>query len=131
MRIDVKPLTLKEFLDVARDRRIRRVLLTDYARVEPKREGADLVLVGMLRIVATAFDREPGVIYRWSEEDESARMVTVVAGPGGQPNVGGRLAGRKEQVSEVFREEGFDVGEGEWTPESAQAYLETRQKIVG
>jgi hypothetical protein len=128
----VKPITsLKNFLDEVKKSGIRRVLLTDYATVEPKREGGAVVLVGMVRVVATALDQKQNVIYRWFEEDESERMVTIVAGTGRGRNPGGHLAARKDQVFQVFREEGLEVDNGEWTPDSADAYLTSRKKIVG
>ena len=50
--------------------RVRRVLLTDYPSVETKRTRGGFVLVGMLMVVATVFDRKKKAIYRWSEEGE-------------------------------------------------------------
>lgn len=131
MAVKMEDKSLKEFLEAVKKADIRRVLLTDYATVEPKHEGGAVVLVGMVQVVATALDRKPKVIYRWSEKDESERMVTITAGTGRGRNPGGRLAARKEQVFQVLREEGLEVDEGEWTPATAGAYLTSRKSIVG
>jgi hypothetical protein len=32
---------------------------------------------------------------------------------------------------QILREEGFEVDEGEWTPEAGEAYVASRRKIVG
>jgi hypothetical protein len=127
----VKDVPLRELIDAARKAGVRRVLLTDYAAVEPKPAGGALVLVGMVTVVATALDRKGKVIYRWSETGESERTVTVTAGTGRGPNPGGRLAARKADVFQVLREEGFEVDEGEWTPRSAEAFVTSRREIVG
>jgi hypothetical protein len=133
MAVKVEDKSLREFLEAVKNADIRRVLLTDYATVEPKHQGGAVVLVGMVQVVATALDRKPApkVIYRWSEKDESERMVTITAGTGRGRNPGGRLAPRKEQVFQVLREEGLEVDEGEWTPATAEAYLASRKSIVG
>ena len=131
MAVKVRDASLREFLQAVRESDIRRVLLTDYASVKPKRTGGVVVLVGMVRVVATALDWKRKVIYRWVEEGESERMVTITAGTGRGRTPGGRLATRKEQVFEVLREEGLEVDEGEWTPDAAEAYLASRKSIVG
>jgi len=129
--IIVKDVMLPELLKTLESRSIKRVLLTDYATIEPTREGGAIVMLPMIRVVATAFDRSADIIYRWSEQGESARMVTIIAGTGKGPNPGGRLAARKEEVRQIFREEGYEVDEGEWTPENARAFVNARAKAIG
>lgn len=130
MTVEVKNIPqLSVFIDSVKGAGVRRILLTDYATVEPKKKGNAFVLVGMVTLVATAFDRTN--IFRWAEQDESERMVSITAGTGRGRNPGGRLIVKKDQVFQLLREEGFEVDEGEWTPTSAQAYLSTRRKFVG
>ena len=131
MAVKTKGVTVKELIETARKEGIRRILLTDYATTEPKREGGVIVLVGMITLVATALDVKNEVIYRWFEQGESERMVTIIAGAGRGPNPGGRLATKKAQLQQILREEGFEVDEGEWTPQAAEAYVASRRKIVG
>lgn len=131
MAVKIQDKSLKEFLEAVRRSGTHRVLLTDYATVEPKQKGKAFVLMGMVRVVATALDRSRKVIYRWSEKDESERMVTITAGTGRGRNPGGRLAARKEQVFQLLREEGLEVDEGEWTTDTAEAYLASRKSMVG
>lgn len=131
MVVSVENVTVKELISAARAANIRRVLLTDYASVEPKMKKNAFVLVGMLRVVATALDRNKKVIYRWSEEGESEKMVTITGSNGRSRNAGRQLISRKQEVFQVLREEGFEVDEGEWTPASARAFLSARKKIVG
>ena len=131
MAFEVEEKSLKEFMEAVRRASIRRILLTDYATVEPVQKGGAFVLVGMVQVVATALDRSQKVIYRWSEKDESERMVTITAGTGRGRNPGGRLAARKEQIFQVLREEGVEVDEGEWTRDTAEAYLASRKSLVG
>src|SRR5579862_6069170 len=111
MAIEVKDVTLKELLSLTEQKHVRRVLLTDYATVEPKQRDGEFVLLGITRVVATVFDRDDQTIYRWSEDGESERMVTVVADACRGPNASGRLTARKEQVFQVLREEGLEVDE--------------------
>lgn len=131
MPVEIVPTTIKELMERAKKAQIRRILLTDYATTEPKREGGAIVLVGMITLVATAFDMPKNVIYRWHKQDESERMVTIIAGLGRGPNPGGQLATQKLELEQILREEGFEVDEGEWTAESAEAYVAARQRIVG
>ena len=126
MVIQMRDVTLRELIDAAKKSGIRRVLLTDYASTEMKPEGDALVLVGMTEVVATALDRGGKVIYRWSEAGESKQMVAFIGGA-----ARGRRVGRKDQLFQVLREEGFEVDEGEWTPESAEAFFASRRAIVG
>jgi len=130
MVIPVKDVTLRELIEASRSASLRRILLTDYSAVEPKKINGAIVLVGMVTVVATAFDRKNKVIYRWSEQGESERMVTITAGTGRGRSTGGRLAARKQEIFQVLREEGFEVDEGEWTPESAAAFVASRREIV-
>jgi hypothetical protein len=129
-QIEVKESNLKEFINLVAERSIHRILLTDYASIEPRKVESAFVLAPMVKVVATAFDRDRGFIYRWSEQDESERMVTIIAGTGKGPNPS-RLASRKEEVRQILREEGFEVDEGEWTPESAEAFLDARRRAIG
>jgi hypothetical protein len=129
--ITEKTLSLPEFLKAVAGAGIRRVLLTDYALIEPTPEGGAIVMMPMVRVVATAFDRQAGIIYRWSEHGKSERMVTIIAGTGKGPNPGGRLTARKEEVRQILREEGYEVDDGEWTPENASAYVDARARAFG
>jgi hypothetical protein len=126
--IQVKDVTLKELLNIAGQHSIHRLLLAEYSSVEPRQQGTSFVLAPMLKVVATAFDRENGVIYRWWEQDESERMVAIA---GNGTNLAGKLTVRKDQVRDFLREDGFEVDEGEWTPESAEAFLDARKKAIG
>ena len=123
--------SIRQLVEVAKDRKIPRILLTDYATIEPVRENGAIVMVPMLRVVATLFDRGGNLIYRWSEQKPSKRMVTILAGAGRGPNSEPALASRKEEVRQVLRDEGFEVDEGEWTPDSARAFLEARHRLIG
>ena len=123
--ITEQTLSLPEFLKAVAAAGIRRVLLTDYALIEPTPDGGAVVMVPMVRVVATAFDRRPaGIIYRWSEQGESERMVTIYRGTGKGPSPGGRLSARKEEVRQILREEGYEVDDGEWTAENASEYVD-------
>lgn len=127
MAVIVQDLSLGELIEAAKTANVRRVLLTDYAAVEPKKTKSGTVLVGVVTVVATALDRTKMVIYRWHETGESNQTVRIGTGHG----PGARSTAQKQEVLQIFREEGFEVDDGEWTPKLAEAYLASRKYIVG
>jgi hypothetical protein len=114
---------------------VKRVLLTSYGSVEPVRDSGAIVLAGMTTVAATVLDagdaNEPK-IYRWEEKGRSKGMVTIHAGVGRGPlGPGEPMARLREDVHQLLRDEGFEVDAGEWTPESAERSLASRQRLVG
>lgn len=124
---------LKDFIDKARQANARRVLLTSYGSVEPVKQGSALVLAGMTTVAATVLDAGGSpTIYRWEKKGRSKGTVTIHAGAGvGPPGGGEPMAALRDDVRQLLRDEGFEVDEGEWTPESAARSLATRQRLIG
>ncbi len=58
MPILVEDVPLKGLIAAARAAGARRVLLTDHSSVKTRRTKDGFVLIGMLRVVATALDRK-------------------------------------------------------------------------
>mgnify|MGYP001549342957 CR=1 FL=1 len=85
----------------------------------------------MVRVVATAFDRENAEILRWQEQKDANQMVTIVAGTGKGRHNEQELVARKHELMAILRDEGYQVDEGEWTIESATAFLEARRRALG
>ena len=131
MPIDVIPVSLKQLMDQARDLNLKRVLLTSYGSVEPVHDQGALVLAGMTTVTATLFDGSDHV-YRWEQKGRSKRTVTIQAGKGrGNVGAGEPVARLRQDVHELLRNEGFEVDEGEWTPDSAGRFLASRLKLIG
>jgi hypothetical protein len=131
MAIDVIPVSLKQLMDRARELNLKRVLLTSYGSVEPVRDRGALVLAGMTTVTATLFDGS-GQIYRWEQKGRSKGTVTIHAGTGrGNIGAGEPVARLRQDVYELLRNEGLEVDEGEWTPDSAERFLASRLKLIG
>jgi hypothetical protein len=131
MPIDVIHVSLKQLMDKAHDLSLKRVLLTSYGSVEPVRDPSALVLAGMTTVTATLFDGSDH-IYRWEQKGRSKGIVTIRAGTGrGNIGAGEPVARLRQDVYELLRNEGFEVDDGEWTPDSAGRFLASRLKLIG
>jgi hypothetical protein len=129
--ISLIDVTLKELIEKAKLARIGRLLLADYSTLEPKRQGRAFVMMPVVRVIVTAFDAGSGAIYRWWEQQESKRTVTIVAGTNRGPNADPSMVTRKEVIRGLLRDEGFQVDDGEWTPEAARAAVDARKHVFG
>lgn len=135
MAIAVESVSLKELIEHARDAKVKRVLLTTYGSVEPVREGSATVLAGMTTVAATILDsrdaRAPKIC-RWEEKGRSKGMVKIATGAGRvSVGAGGPVAQLRDDVHELLRDDGFEVDDGEWTPESAVRSIASRQRLIG
>ena len=110
---------------------IRFVRLADYGLVEPAKRSGAFVMQPMVRVVASAFDRDKEEILRWQEQKDANQMVTIVAGRSDGLHSDQELVARKEELRAILQDEGFQVDEGEWTSENANAFLQTRKRVVG
>jgi hypothetical protein len=68
---------------------IRLVKLEDYGFTSPVDKDGMIVIQPMIRLVATAFDKRSGTIYRWRETTEARRAVNIrgATGPGAPEGV--------------------------------------------
>jgi hypothetical protein len=131
MPIDVIPVSLKQLMDKAHVLNLKRVLLTSYGSLESVRDQGALVLAGMTTVTATLFDGSDH-IYRWEQKGRSKGTVTIRAGTAcGNVGAGEPVARLRLDVYELLRNEGFEVDDGEWTPDSAGRFLASRLKLIG
>lgn len=100
---------------------IRLVKLEDYGFTSPVDKDGVFVIQPMVRLVATAFDKRSGTIFRWQETMEARRAVNIRAAGGAAPE--GTVLMEKDRVRELLQLEGFIVEKGEWTPAGIETLL--------
>ena len=111
--------TLDEFVrSITSAGSIRLVKLEDYGFTSPVDKGGMIVIQPMVRLVATAFDKKNGTIYRWQETTEARRAVNI---RGGSPD--GVVLMEKDRVRELLQLEGLSVEKGEWTTAAVETLL--------
>jgi len=105
---------------------IRLVKVEDQGLVEPVRQGNAIVMQPRVRIVATALDYETREILRWEKKWDVGGGRTTVDVFSGRPSYNdptGEIT--RERITAALEARGFLVSEGEWTPDSAKAALES------
>jgi hypothetical protein len=86
----------------------------------------------MTTVAATVLDARSSKIYRWEQKGRSKGTVTINAGVGRGPvGAGEPVAQLRDDVRQILRDEGFEVDEGEWTPDSAERFLASRRRLIG
>lgn len=116
--------SLDEFLrESARSGSIRLVKLEDYGFTAPVKRGETVVIQPMVRLVATAFDKQNRTIYRWQETTEARRGVSIQASTGNGTHDEATVVMEKDRVRQLLQLEGFSVEKGEWTPAGVETLL--------
>jgi hypothetical protein len=115
--------TFDEFVRAITDAgSIRLVKLEDYGFTSPVEKDGMISIQPMVRLVATAFDKRNGTIYRWQETTEARRAVNIRSATGsGAPE--GVVLMEKDRVRELLQLEGFSVEKGEWTLAAVETLL--------
>lgn len=101
---------------------IRLVKLEDYGFTAPADKDGMIVIQPMVRLVATAFDKRSGTIYRWHETTAARQTFSIRAtNRGGSPDE--VVLMEKDRVRQLLQLEGFSVEKGEWTPATIETLL--------
>jgi hypothetical protein len=110
---------------------VRLERVADYGLVEPAKRSGAIVMQPMVRVVVTAFDRDKSEILRWQEQKDANRMVTIHIGVGRGSHNEHEFTARGQELKAILVDEGYQVDDGEWTAETANALLDARKRVIG
>ena len=116
--------SFKDFLGaITQCSSVRLVKLEDYGFTAPVTKEGTVVIQPMVRLVATAFDKQSDTIYRWQETTEARRGVSIQASTRRGAHEEAAVLMEKDRVRQTLQLEGFSVEKGEWTPASVETLL--------
>lgn len=123
--------TFESFLaELQRRPSIRMVKLADFGFAGEVRTSTGAhVLIPQLRVIATAFDKADGTLFRWEsirqrDTGKSAAFQTIKTRHGDI-----RVVLDKKDLRALLELDGYLVSDGQWTPEDVERLLALRQTV--